>query len=66
MSHPFYSFVGGDSGSWDALSTQSVRGYPIEDVPCLEILNLNLGQLPSGASWLRHCRDLGEPFDFLT
>lgn len=52
MSNPFYSFVGGDRGSWDVLSVRPVKGQSIEAVPCLEISNLNLVQLPDNASWL--------------
>ncbi|CAN5812644.1 chlorite dismutase family protein [soil metagenome] len=52
MENRFYTFIGGDRGPWRVTSVQPVIGPSLETPHCLDILNVNLLELPLGARWL--------------
>lgn len=52
MENRFYTFVGGDAGSWNVTAVRPVIGPSLEPPPCLNVLNANLPELPPGAQWL--------------
>ena len=52
MENRFYSFVGGQSGSWRITAIHAVTGLTLEPAPCLHVQNANLLEPPAGSQWL--------------
>lgn len=51
MPNRFYTFVGGNAGRWRVDDIKSVVGDGMESVSHVEIINENLTQRPSQATW---------------